>query len=49
VIGGGFLDEPGRRAAIDVRILDRTGATRQISLVLDSGEGAWLVCGKTLV
>jgi len=49
VTGGEFLDDPGHVAGLDVRIVDRTGATRQISLTVENGEGAWKVCGETLV
>lgn len=50
VIHAVFLDEPGYTAGVDVRLTDRTGATRQISLVMTTEkEAPWLVCGERLI
>jgi hypothetical protein len=49
VSGGAFLDEAGKRASVDVHVVDRTGAARLVDLDLEQHQDSWQVCGKTYV
>ncbi|SCF17627.1 hypothetical protein GA0074695_4011 [Micromonospora viridifaciens] len=50
VLDGGLLHASGYEAWIDVRLVEGTGATREVRLSLEgNGRDPWRVCGDTFI